>query len=164
VIKGQKSIRTPNPERPVSTLHLHYFKVSFQIPVHILVNQTTLQQLLESHLTNIRALCLVNDVILHTDEQNFAQNKFVARSTAGHDCLFGIATSTDADSSPEINQKTASINTKKLKKLEQDLEKLLKTVQNEGYAERASAEVQKRHAEKISKVRVEIENIRKMAL
>jgi valyl-tRNA synthetase len=135
-----------------------------KLPVHILVNQLDLQQLLQLHLTNIRALCLVSDVVLHTNEENFAKNKFVARSTAGHDCLFGIVTSTAAVGSAEINQKPDKINTKKLKKLEQDLEKLLKTVDNEGYAERASVEVQRRHAEKISKVRLEIDNIRKMAL
>jgi valyl-tRNA synthetase len=114
-------------------------------PVHILINTQEHLPLVQSHLHNIKVLSLVNKVVIHTNESEFNQQSFVAKSTAGHDCTFGIVVTSRCDNT-EINNK---INMKKLQKLEIDLEKLLKTISNEGYAQMAPEKTQKRHVEKV---------------
>lgn len=68
------------------------------------------------------------------------------KSTAGFECSFGIAVNHLFESKKDGSE----LNTKKLDKLENDLEKLLKTVSNEGYLKSASPKVQTKHSERVS--------------
>jgi valyl-tRNA synthetase len=54
------------------------------------------------------------------------------------------------------------LNKKKLDKLENEIKNMMSIVNNEGYREKASEKVQKKHQERIEKLKAEIENIKKM--
>lgn len=80
--------------------------------------------------------------------------RIVARSTAGPQCSFAIEVQQDT----LLNAAAAeiptgdSVNDKKLQKLEADLERLQRTVANEGFQRSASAKVQQQHSEKVGMI------------
>lgn len=90
-------------------------------------------------------MALVNDVVLYDSTRIFELEKFVIKSTAGYECSFGIET----NHLYEADNGTSELNTKKLKKLESELEKLLKRTSNKGYSESTPPEVQAKINEKV---------------
>lgn len=74
--------------------------------------------------------------------------KFVIKSTAGFECSFGIET----NHLYESKKGESDLNTKKLDKLQNELEKLLNRVSNDGYLRSASPKVQAKHSERVSRV------------
>lgn len=68
------------------------------------------------------------------------------KSTAGHSCSFAIETNDLFES----KKGHSDLNVKKLDKLENELDKLLKRVSNEGYIKSASPKVQAKHNERVS--------------
>lgn len=110
--------------------------------VYLLVQSEDLQDLLENHCENIKVLSLTNRVQLMTNSKEFDSLDMDIRSTAGHLCSFGIKTK-------EKLSVNLDVNLKKLEKLENELEKLLKTVSTEGYKKSANEKVKTKHFAKV---------------
>ncbi|XP_055624035.1 valine--tRNA ligase [Toxorhynchites rutilus septentrionalis] len=131
--------------------------------VHIYSKSDQLRELIQRQLSCVQQLTLSNGVQLYDDERSFDGRKMTAKSTASHLCSFGLTTNLSEElkqSAPESGE--ISGHTKKMRKLESELEKLVNTVSREGYKKFASEEVQKKHLEKINNLRLQIENMRKM--
>lgn len=90
---------------------------------------------------------MIKDVKLHDPSKIDELEKFVIKSTAGFGCSFGIET----NHLFEARNGESELNVKKMEKLENDLEKLLKTVSNEGYKKSASPKIQAKHSDKVSR-------------
>ncbi len=97
--------------------------------------------------SHIVTLGIIKDVKLHDPKKIAELEKFVIKSTAGHGCSFGIETNHLFESKKGGE---SNLNVKKLDKLENELEKLMRTVSNEGYLKSASPKVQAKHSEKVS--------------
>lgn len=104
------------------------------------------------HTDDIRVLSLCASIRL-TDQPLSAlldDTTLIAQSTSGAHCTFGIQVSGEAGrqlrhSDPAV----VSVNERKQQKLEQDLQRLERTVEAEGYRRSASAKVKQQHAEKV---------------
>ncbi|XP_065090132.1 valine--tRNA ligase [Ochlerotatus camptorhynchus] len=148
-----QSVRQTKSESPIPIARKH------NPVVHILSKSDQLSSLLQRQAENIRQLTLCNGVVLHRNEDAFNAGKFTAKSTASHVCSFGVVTNL------QPQQKQADMgNSKKLVKFEMELERLLGTVNNEGYRKSASEAVQRKHAERIKQLRVQIEDMRKIVI
>jgi len=90
-------------------------------------------------------LGIIKDVKLYDSSRIDEIEKFVIKSTAGFECSFGIETNHLFES----KKGESELNTKKLDRLQNDLEKLLNTVRNEGYLRSASPDVQAKHNERV---------------
>lgn len=132
-----QSIRQAKSESPVPIARKH------DPVLHILSKSDTITTLLQRHADNVRALTFCSDVVLHRDEAEFSSQRFTTKSTASHVCSFGVVTN-QASSQP-----AGTGNSKKLAKLETELQRLLDTVNNEGYRKSAVEAVQKKHAERV---------------
>lgn len=110
--------------------------------VYLLVQSKDLENLLKNHCENIKVLSLTNQVNLITDSREFDLLDLDIKSTAGHLCSFGIKTN-------EKLSVNLDVNAKKLEKLENELEKLLKAVSNEGYKKSANEKVKVKHFAKV---------------
>lgn len=114
--------------------------------MHLFVHNQSLHGRLSQFTSHIATLGIVKDVKLHDSSKIEELEKFVIKSTAGFECSFGIETNHLFESSTVVSE----LNTKKLEKLENDLEKLMKRVSNEGYQKSASPKVQAKHGERVS--------------
>uniref|UniRef100_A0A182NI82 valine--tRNA ligase n=1 Tax=Anopheles dirus TaxID=7168 RepID=A0A182NI82_9DIPT len=117
--------------------------------VHIYAKKDELARLLQTQQDTIQQLTLCNGVVLHRDEAAFSSTQFVVKCAPSHDCLIGVvAESVDVSAHPAAGSK------KMLAKLDAEIEKLLKTIGNEGYRKSASENVQKRHQERHQPVKL----------
>ncbi|XP_055607364.1 valine--tRNA ligase [Uranotaenia lowii] len=152
-----QSIRQAKAEAPVPIARKH------RPVLHILSKTDQLTSLLQRHLANVQQLTLCDGVQLHRSEDSFEKLSFTANSTASHECCFGVVTNLTG-SQENADQKRGTGVSKKLLKLESELDRLLATVNNEGYRTRANESVQKKHSEKINQLRLQIDNMRKLAI
>ncbi|XP_053672801.1 valine--tRNA ligase-like [Anopheles nili] len=120
--------------------------------VHIHAKSKELTALLEEQRDIVQHLTLCNGVLLHSDRSSFNSQPFVVKCAPSHDCLIGIVA--ESLESLLVNQQSAAsdANKKILIKLDAEIEKLQKTINNDGYQKSASAEVQKRHNEKLNRL------------
>lgn len=129
------------------------------VHVHIVGDAPLLERLRQRHEADIRTLCQCAEVRFAEGPlaAGGADAGLVAQSTAGAHCQFGIevapgaaatATATTDASSATAGRQT--VNERKRQKLEADLERLERTVSNEGYRRAASARVQQQHGEKVN--------------
>lgn len=116
--------------------------------VHLFIHDQSFYERLSKCASHIVTLSIINDVRLHDASKIDGLEKFAIKSTAGSGCSFGIETNA------LFARRTGDsvLNTKKLDKLENDLEKLLKTVSHEGYIKSASPKIQAKHNDKVSHV------------
>ncbi|XP_058840167.1 valine--tRNA ligase [Topomyia yanbarensis] len=127
--------------------------------VHLLSKSDQLTELLQRNTANIQQLTLCNRVILHRTEEEFGKVPFTTKSTASHVCTFGVFTNLQ----PSVKRDTSNSG-KKLSKLQTEMDKLLKTVNNEGYKKSASEDVQKKHLERIKQIRSQIEEMQNIVM
>lgn len=113
--------------------------------VHIVAKSSDYLETLENYKDIIKCLTVSTNVHL-VDHNEFEATNFLAKSTAGHFCSFGISSQ---DASLQI-KKSSSLNEKKLLKLQEDLEKMKKVVENDGYKKSASPQIQQKHLKKVS--------------
>uniref|UniRef100_A0A182J499 valine--tRNA ligase n=1 Tax=Anopheles atroparvus TaxID=41427 RepID=A0A182J499_ANOAO len=111
--------------------------------VHIFAKCNELHEMLHSQLATVQQLTLCNGVVLHREEGTFNGEQMVIKSAASHDCTIGIVAE-----GLELSKPAMDGTRKKLAKLEADIEKLLATINNEGYRKSASDVVQRRHQER----------------
>lgn len=114
------------------------------------------------HIDNICILTSCKNVKLTSSEAEFLKYNFIVKSTAGHNCTFGILT--NEQYSTKNDSQRGDLNEKKLLKLEHDLEKMLIVVSNDGYKKSANENVQKKHSERIDYLKREIDNIKKIRI
>lgn len=114
--------------------------------MHLFTHNESLHERLSQFTAHIVTLGIVKDVKLHDSSKIEELEKFAIKSTAGFECSFGIETNNLFESKAGASE----LNAKKLDKLENELEKLLKTVSNEGYLKSASPKVQAKHSERVS--------------
>lgn len=128
-------------------------RITRKIPaiVYIHVKPSPDDAFLLKHVDNIRALTFSDDLEMTTSEQEFQTQDFIATSTAGHLCSFGIRTLCKSGETGKIDK---VINERKLVKLEAELINMLKIIENDGYKKSANANVQQRHLEKVSCVTI----------
>lgn len=118
-------------------------------PVHIHISDATLlRRLQQHHADDIRVLSRCAGVRLSGEPLTACAAPLIAQSTAGPLCTFGIemigvAATAAATGSP------ATVNERKRDRLEQDLQRLERTVANEGFRRAASERVQRQHDEKV---------------
>jgi valyl-tRNA synthetase len=105
---------------------------------------------------HLERLTFSNEIKITSKSEEFKD--FSATSTAGHICSLGIKLEDNLDKSKNLQ----FLNKKKLDKLENEIKNMMSIVNNEGYREKASEKVQKKHQERIEKLKAEIENIKKM--
>ncbi|XP_062542934.1 valine--tRNA ligase [Armigeres subalbatus] len=149
-----QSVRQAKSESPTPIARKH------DPVLHILAKSDPLAALLQRHADNIRQLTLSSGVVLHRNEADFNSETFATKSTASHVCSFGIVTNSALPAAPGAG----GGNSKKLVKLETELERLLGTVNNEGYRKSASETVQTKHAERIKQLRIQIEDMRRIVI
>lgn len=125
-------------------MHTHF--IMNIISAHLFINDEQLFERLQRNHGNIKTLCLCDIVIVRQSESRKMPH-FVAKSTAGPLCSFGIEV--DKYNCLETTDVLGVTNEKKQQKLEADLERLLKTVSNETYQKVASKKIQKQHVEKV---------------
>ena len=113
---------------------LHIYAKAPKLAAELHVLRDTIQQLTHC-----------NGVVLYSDERLFGNVQYVVKGAPTHDCLIGIV----AESGGGANGAGAEASRKMLAKLDAEIEKLLKTIGNEGYKRSASESVQKRHREKV---------------
>lgn len=134
-------------------------RITKKIPseIQLLVKSPAHVNFLQRHIEDIKVLTFTDDLLITTNVEAFEKEDFIAVSTAGHLCSFGIRT-LDKKSDKIGN----SLNHKKYFKLEGELSTLMNVVSHEGYQKKASEKVQLKHREKIEKLKKEIENIRQL--
>uniref|UniRef100_A0A182T9B4 valine--tRNA ligase n=1 Tax=Anopheles maculatus TaxID=74869 RepID=A0A182T9B4_9DIPT len=128
--------------------------------VHIHAKTRELAELLDTQRDTIQQLTHCNGIVLHGNERSFNDApQFVAKCAPSHHCIIGIV----AESLDQRKVATAGDGSKKmLAKLDEEIEKLLKTIGNEGYKKSASESVQKRHQEKLTRLQQQKEEMLKM--
>lgn len=122
-------------------------RITRKIPseIQILIKSKSDKSFFESHAENIQALTQTDDLQLTTNAELFEAEEFIALSTAGPLCSFGIRT-LDKNSEKIKN----SLNQKKFMKLEKELINMMNAVNNDGYKLKASEKVQQKHKEKVN--------------
>lgn len=133
-------------------------RITSKIPaeINILIKSPDHESFLRNHSEVVRALTFSNNLSMTINPEDFQVDDYLASSTAGHLCSFGINTMTKSE------KVDVALNQKKMWNLEKDLASLLKVVNNEGYQKNASEKVQKKHQERIAKIKTEMENIREV--
>lgn len=111
----------------------------------ILIKSREHESFLKAHEENIKALTFTNDLVFTTNAEEFDNDDFLAISTAGHLCSFGIRTFNKSEGKVD-----KMVNAKKFLKLQSELDSLLKVVSVEAYQANASEKIQKKHKEKVS--------------
>lgn len=109
---------------------------------YLFFDSDVLHKLAIDHRQDIISLTLCNDVILSNQPDN-KSIEFIAKSTAGHICSIGIR------AIDTLSSKNLSLNSKKMLKLETELQKLLVTISKEGYKKSANQKIQEKHSEKV---------------
>ncbi|KFB42222.1 AGAP006624-PA-like protein [Anopheles sinensis] len=111
---------------------------------HIYTKCPELHALLETQLETIQQLTHCSAVVLHKEENTFNLLNMTVKSAASHDCTIGIV-------AEGLHQSQTALDgtKKKLAKLESEIEKLLTTINSEGYKKSASEVVQQKHREKV---------------
>lgn len=122
-------------------------RITRKIPseIQILIKSPQDEDFIKAHSDVIKSLTFSDDLLMMTDPAEFEAEDFLALSTAGHLCSFGIKT-LDRNSEKAENL----VNLKKFKKLESELMNLMNAVNNVGYQKNASEKVKKKHKEKVS--------------
>ena len=138
ITKKQK----PNGENIASRFQFYF---NFLLSVHILSKTSDYQEILRKHKDTINCLALCTNVHL-VGSAEFEATNFLAKSTAGHLCSFGISSIEDSSNKTKMSN---TINEKKLLKLQEDLDKMMKIVENAGYKKSASPKIQQKHLEKV---------------
>uniref|UniRef100_A0A182R972 valine--tRNA ligase n=1 Tax=Anopheles funestus TaxID=62324 RepID=A0A182R972_ANOFN len=130
--------------------------------VHIHAKARELAELLQTQQDTIQQLTHCNGIILHANERAFNKVPFAVKCAPSHNCIVGIvAESMDA---VMCRGNSAGDGSKRmLAKVDAEIEKLLKTISNEGYKKSASEDVQKRHQEKLNRLQQQREEMRKIA-
>uniref|UniRef100_A0AAG5DBN3 valine--tRNA ligase n=1 Tax=Anopheles atroparvus TaxID=41427 RepID=A0AAG5DBN3_ANOAO len=126
--------------------------------VHIFAKCNELHEMLHSQLATVQQLTLCNGVVLHREEGTFNGEQMVIKSAASHDCTIGIVAEGLELSTPAMDGTR-----KKLAKLEADIEKLLATINSEGYRKSASDVVQRRHQERLNQLQQRKDEMMKIA-
>ncbi|XP_049545988.1 valine--tRNA ligase [Anopheles darlingi] len=120
--------------------------------VHIYAKNADLFALLSAQRAVVQHLTQCNDVKLHSSETVFSANtSYVVKSAASHECTIGVEADALQPPLSGIPAKEGQI--KKMQKLEAEIEKLYKTINNEGYRKSASEAVQKRHQDRLEQLR-----------
>ncbi|XP_070501915.1 valine--tRNA ligase [Chironomus tepperi] len=117
------------------------------------------EKFLNNNLNHMLHLTFSENLKIITDRSIFDSEQFDMTLTANHMCSFGIKILESRDKS---NASDEAINTKKLKKLEDELQNMLNVVSKDGYKEKANEKVQQKHRDKIEKLRIEIDNIKQI--
>jgi valyl-tRNA synthetase len=122
-------------------------RITKKIPseIQILIKSPEHEEFLKSQAEVIKSLTFTDDLTLVTNAEQFEAEDFIALSTAGHLCSFGIRTM-DKGSGKFENM----VNQKKFSKLESELMNLMNAVNHVGYQKNANEKVKKKHKEKVS--------------
>ncbi|CAG9801397.1 unnamed protein product [Chironomus riparius] len=115
---------------------------------------------LNDNLIHMLHLTFSDNMEIITDRSIFDSRKLDMTLTANHMCSFGIKIMEPRDKSSLSDE---AINTKKLKKLEDELLNMLNVVSKDGYKEKANEKVQEKHNNKIEKLKLEIDNIKQIS-
>ena len=121
-------------------------RITKRIPseVQILIKSAEHESFLKSHAEVIKVLTFTDDLAMTTNSEIFEAEDFIALSTAGHLCSFGIRT---------LNKNSLKlenlVNQKKFVKLENELMNLMNAVNNDGYRQNASERVKQKHQDKV---------------
>ncbi|XP_063698957.1 valine--tRNA ligase [Culicoides brevitarsis] len=118
-------------------------------------NNASAEKLLKLYQNEIASLSFCVNIHFVQD------NTFVKcdiKSTAGSICSFGVS----LDQRTELNEKSKEINLKKAQKLEKELQRVMKIVSNTGFANAVSDDVKNKMNIKIMKLKMELENIKKI--
>uniref|UniRef100_A0A1Q3F3E0 valine--tRNA ligase n=1 Tax=Culex tarsalis TaxID=7177 RepID=A0A1Q3F3E0_CULTA len=131
--------------------------------LHLLSKSDQLTQLLRRQEADnvVGQLTLCNGVVLHESVDRFEEEEFTVSSAASHVCSFGIVTNLERGKKVPARERG---NSKKLLKLESELDRLLAAVGNEGYRKSASEAVQKKHAERIKQLQLQIQDMKKIVI
>ncbi|XP_039437405.1 valine--tRNA ligase [Culex pipiens pallens] len=134
--------------------------------LHLLSKSDQLTELLRRQQADnvVGQLTLCNGVVLHESEDRFKEQRFTVSSAASHVCSFGIVTNLERGGERVVASGKDSGNSKKLVKLESELDRLLAAVGNEGYRKSASEAVQKKHSERIKQLQLQIQDMRKIVI
>ncbi|KAL5291043.1 hypothetical protein ACFFRR_010452 [Megaselia abdita] len=108
------------------------------------------EELFQNFEEEIKLLTQCNNVKIFKES---SEEKLTVYSTAGHLSTFGIQTNNT------FQKKDTHLNSKKEKKIKEDLDRLLLTIENEGYQKSANEDVKRRHLERINQLRTELEAI-----
>lgn len=137
--------------REIEYNYSNFFQITaYFSTVHLFIHDQSFYEQLQKFASNIVTLGLIKDVKLHDSSKIDELQKFVIKSTAGSGCSFGIETNHLFESKKE----ESDLNAKKLEKLEKDLDKLVKTVSNEGYVKSANSKIQAKHSDKVSRAEI----------
>ncbi|CAD7082003.1 unnamed protein product [Hermetia illucens] len=123
--------------------------------IHLFPKSPEAFKLVERFKDHIQTLCLANGIVINSTTSEKREKDFNLVSTASHLCSFAIFTNQIL----QKNDKVDAVNTKKLAKLQSNLQKLLKTISSDGYQKSASKEIQRKHLEKIKEIESEINSI-----
>uniref|UniRef100_A0A182QJU0 Valine--tRNA ligase n=1 Tax=Anopheles farauti TaxID=69004 RepID=A0A182QJU0_9DIPT len=127
--------------------------------VHIHAKDGELARLLQAEQETIQQLTHCNGVVFHRDEASFGMGEqFVMKCAPTHDCLIGIVAE-----SMSVTPEQGAASSKMLAKLDAEIEKLLKTIGNEGYRRSASESVQKRHQQRLNQLQQQKEELLKLS-
>ncbi|KAL1403163.1 hypothetical protein pipiens_019487 [Culex pipiens pipiens] len=134
--------------------------------LHLLSKSDQLTELLRRQQADnvVGQLTLCNGVVLHESEDRFKEQRFTVSSAASHVCSFGIVANLERGGERVVASRQDSGNSKKLVKLESELDRLLAAVGNEGYRKSASEAVQKKHSERIKQLQLQIQDMRKIVI
>lgn len=126
--------------------------------MHLFISNDKLFRSLSEHRVNLRQLTLTNDIVLHSRDEitDSSFTNCIVKSTAGPMCSFGIEVQQKGD---DFLLATNSVNVKKRAKMANDLDRLLRTVENVNYKKSANPKVQKQHREKVIKTNIFFLNI-----
>ncbi|XP_037932617.1 probable valine--tRNA ligase, cytoplasmic [Teleopsis dalmanni] len=117
------------------------------------------KNMLNKHLSQIKALTMVDTVDLDVVTDALEANTFNFYSTGGHLCVFGLTVNETYQAQTDKLEFGMEINKRKLEKLQAELQRYRLRVNNEGFMKSASKKVQEKSLEKIKQLEVEIQNI-----
>uniref|UniRef100_A0A182WBP2 valine--tRNA ligase n=1 Tax=Anopheles minimus TaxID=112268 RepID=A0A182WBP2_9DIPT len=151
--------------------HIRQSKNEFNPPIvrkhnptaHIHAKAQELAGLLQTQQATVQQLTHCNGIILHADERTFNKVQFLVKCAPSHNCIIGIvAESMDAAACRGHAITAGDGSRKMLAKVDAEIEKLMKTIGNEGYKKSASESVQKRHQEKLNQLQQQKEEMLKL--
>uniref|UniRef100_A0A182FGE6 Valine--tRNA ligase n=2 Tax=Anopheles albimanus TaxID=7167 RepID=A0A182FGE6_ANOAL len=150
--------------------HIRQSKSEHTVPIvrkhnpvaHIYAKNEDLLALLSAQRAVVQHLTQCNDVKLHSSETTFSANpRYVVKSAASHECTIAVEADALQPSFSGVPAKEG--HNKKLLKLDAEIEKLCKTINNEGYRKSASEAVQKRHQERLEQLRQQRDEMVKLS-
>ncbi|XP_035917050.1 valine--tRNA ligase-like [Anopheles stephensi] len=130
--------------------------------VHVHAKERGLADLLDTQRDTIQQLTHCNGIVLHGNERTFNDAHFVAKCAPSHHCIIGIVAESLIKGPTAAAAAAGEASKKMLAKLDAEIEKLLRTIGNEGYKKSASESVQKRHQEKLNRLQQQKEELLKM--